>query len=155
MQVFIIIILAAHCLYNSEYGNVKYVKLGVNDRLYNGSKVVITTVNHMFEHPKGDLSSSHNDIALLKLQESVKIDEFILPICLPTRPFYDTKAIVTGFGETGKGKLSNKLMKVVLERFDHTNCKGIFERNYNEDTMLCYGHHTQRKDSCAVSVNLR
>ena len=133
------------------YENVKYVKLGINDRSYDGDKVVLTTISQTYKHPRGEISSSHNDIALLKLQDTVKINEFILPICMPTRPYYNERGIVTGFGETGRGVLSQKLMKVVLERFDHQNCKGNFEGNYNEDTMLCYGHHKQRKDSCTVS----
>ncbi|XP_070509424.1 venom protease-like [Chironomus tepperi] len=142
------VLTAAHCLSLSNFVPVKYVKLGVNDRQHDTDKTILSIVSQTFKPPRGDYSSSHSDIALLKLQEPVKLSEFILPICMPTRPFYDNKGIVSGFGENGKGILTQRLMKVVLEKFDHKNCKGSFEKNYNEDTMLCYGHHTQRKDSC-------
>ena len=145
------LILAAHCINSPDYGAVKYVKLGIHDRAHDGDKSVLSIVDQRYKHPRGDLSTLHNDIGLIKLQESVTLSEFILPACLPTRPFYNDKATVTGFGETGKGVQSQKLMKVVLERFDHENCKNIYEGNYNEDTMLCYGHHKQRMDACNVS----
>jgi len=82
---------------------------------------------------------------------SVKIDEHIWPACLPTRPYYDTKAIVTGFGKTGRGILSQELLKVVVDKFDHQTCKDMYEERYNETTMLCYGHSTE--NSCIVSLD--
>jgi len=73
---------------------------------------------------------------------------------LPTRPYYDEKAIVTGFGKTGTGILSQKLMKVVIEKFDHQECKDAYEEKYNGSTMLCYGHKTLSRDSCGVGINI-
>lgn len=113
---------------------------------------MVSTITETFRHSKDSLSSIHNDIALLKLQEAIKIDEFILPACLPTKPYNDATAMVTGFGDNGRGTLTQNLMKVVIEKFDHETCKNIYEEKYNETTMLCYGHHTERKDSCQVSA---
>ena len=72
---------------------------------------------------------------------------------MPARPYYDAKAIVTGFRDTGTGNLSQKLMKVIVDKFNHQACIDQFAEKYNESTMLCYGHHTERKDTCIVSLD--
>ena len=58
---------------------------------------------------------------------------------------------MTGFGDTGRGVLSGKLLKVVLEKFSQPECNDMNNGTFNEATMLCYGHRTERKDSCTVS----
>ncbi|KAL7042197.1 hypothetical protein ACKWTF_001058 [Chironomus riparius] len=147
------VLTAAHCINLDQLGVIKYVKLGMHDLGFDGNKTVLHTVEKTFRHPRGDFSTSHIDIALLRLQSSVKMNEFVFAACLPTRPFYNDNAIVTGFGHTGKGVQSQKLLKVGIERFDQQICKDIYERRYNQETMLCYGHQTESKDACAVSLN--
>jgi len=116
------------------------------------NKTVVSTVKDIFRYSNKKSTSYFNDIALLELQESIKIDEFIFPICLPTKPLHNAEAVVTGFGETGTGILSQKLIKVEIQKFDHQTCKDAYEEKYNDTTMLCYGHRTERKDSCGVSL---
>ena len=92
------------------------------------------------------------DLALLKLAEEVTINEFILPICLPTKQHENEKGIVTGFGVTEVGKVAQNLMKVTLERFSHSECQELWSnKTIDSQAMVCYGHHTEEKDSCRVS----
>jgi len=92
------------------------------------------------------------DLALLKLAEEVPLSEYILPICLPTKQLESEKGIVTGFGITEDGILAQNLLKVTLERFSHSECQELWRnKTIDRDAMVCYGHHTEEKDSCRVS----
>ncbi|KAL7042185.1 hypothetical protein ACKWTF_001054 [Chironomus riparius] len=144
------VLTATQCIDLIEYGAIKFVKLGVLDRLNDGAKSLFLLVKQTFKHSKGKWSSLHNDIALLKLQWSINFDENILPACLPTRPYYDTKAIETGFGENGidYDTSSQKLLKDEVRKFNQQICKDLYDEKFNESTMLCYGHNADRKDFC-------
>lgn len=50
-------------------------------------------IPHPLYNPKNP--SKHHDIAILKLNETVKYSDFIQPICLPTKEF--NKGLVPGF----------------------------------------------------------
>lgn len=92
------------------------------------------------------------DLALLKLAEEVTINEFLLPICLPTKQHENEKGIVTGFGVTEDGNVAKNLMKVTLERFSYDECQELWKnKTIDSHAMVCYGHHTEEKDSCRVS----
>ncbi|KAL7042188.1 hypothetical protein ACKWTF_001055 [Chironomus riparius] len=146
------VLTAARCISSIEYGAVKFVKLGVFDLLNHADKSVTFTVKQTFKHSKDRMSALQNDIALLKLQGSVKGNDNIWPVCLPTRPYYDTKAIKTGFGETGSGGSSQNLLKDIVTKFDQEFCKESYEDHFNETTMLCYGHQSGVRNVCVTDV---
>lgn len=138
---------------------MKKVKLGMRnkDEEHDNRRVFVYNVKEKFEHPNYNDQTFNEDIALLKLDGTVPINEHILPICLPTTQHEDFKAIATGFGRLqSQGKQSDTLMKVNLERFTHTECKASYPEDGNvkiiEDTMICYGHHKERKDICKVRM---
>jgi hypothetical protein len=138
---------------------VKKVKLGMRnlDQEHDNRGVFIYNIKEKVAHPNYNADTSNEDIALLKLDGTVPINEHILPICLPTQQHEDFKAIVTGFGRTKTaGPQSKFLMKVTLEKFTHDECKQAFPEDGNiqvdKDTMLCYGHHKERKDACRVRI---
>lgn len=145
---------AAHCLYPRSFGAVKFVKLGMNYRNEQSGKIYIFGVDKIFQHPNYSARNFIEDIGLLRLNGSVTFSEFILPICLPTKQHDSGRAVVSGFGRTGYGQSSSeKLLKVTLEKFTADECQQAFGKAINVDngTMLCYGHHTENKDSCSVS----
>ncbi|XP_070509420.1 trypsin-1-like isoform X2 [Chironomus tepperi] len=139
------VLTAGRCISSIEYGAVKFVKLGAHN-LNDGSKSMILTVKQTFKHSKDRISALQNDIALLKLQGPVRSNGNIWPICLPTRPYYDTRAIRTGFGEIP----SQNLLKDVVSKFDQQVCKDSYGDRFNETTMLCYGHQTERTSNCII-----
>ncbi|XP_070509415.1 venom protease-like [Chironomus tepperi] len=148
------VLTAAHCLYKQRYGHVKKVKLGMNrrDQNHDNRKVFVLNVKETFKHPNYNEQTFNEDIALLKLNGIVPIDKHVLPICMPTKEHDNYKALATGFGATKTQTQSDALLKVVLERFDHSDCKEAWPEDgivqIDEETMLCFGHHTQRKDTC-------
>lgn len=145
------ILTAAHCLSARGYGPVKFVKFGMKSRFQNDSNTLIYKVKEIFEHPAYDRINKINDIGILKLDGSVKLNERILPICLPQNMLTPDRDVVTGFGKTEYDELaSNVLLKATLERFTHEECKRSFENliTITNDSMICYGHFTVRRDSC-------
>lgn len=145
------VLTAAHCLTPRGYGAVKFVKLGINNRAQNDSNTRIFNVQEIFAHPDYDQRKLKNDIGLLKLDSFVPLSERILPICLPNKLYTPEKAVASGFGRTGFGESASvDMLKVTLERFTLEECQRSFARAVvvTNDSMICYGHHTERKDSC-------
>lgn len=111
-------------------------------------------------HPNYNSLEKNNDIALLKLDQSITFNENIYPVCLPVEQKESPAAIASGFGRTDNefDKFhSDDLLKVSLQKFTHEECqdKHDGENTINKDTMLCYGHRTQGKDSCEVNCLLK
>lgn len=119
----------------------------------NNTLVRVYSISEKHKHENYDRKTNLNDIALLKLRETVKFNEQIYPICLPTKQ-YESNAIATGFGKTGGVDApSEHLLKVALQHFNFTVCGGIFnvknERVFRNN-MICYGHRKDNKDACKV-----
>lgn len=145
------VLTAAHCLYPPGFGAVKFVKLGMNSRTQNDSKTYTKNVKEIFQHPEYDSKKVYNDIGLVKLDTVIPLSERILPICLPHKAFTPERAVASGFGKTGPTEsASTELLKVTLERFSLEECQKPFGKSITitNDSMLCYGHHTEHKDSC-------
>ncbi|XP_070509425.1 venom protease-like [Chironomus tepperi] len=139
------ILTAAHCTKN----NLTFVKVGMLSRLEDNANTAIYRISSIFVHPNYKSLIDNEDIALVRLQKNIKFNEHIYPICLPTKQDDHWKAIVTGFGNLGNGMYSDKLMKVVVEKFDHDECKQLYEpKSIFQDTMLCYGDKRKSRDSC-------
>lgn len=145
------VLTAAHCLTPKGYGSVKFVKLGTNSRTQNQTRAVTLNVKEIFQHPSYDAKKLTNDIGVLKLDALVPLSEYILPICLPQKFHRSERAVASGFGKTGFGQAQSRdLLKVTLERFTQEECQKPFGNlvTITNDSMICFGHHTEQKDSC-------
>lgn len=126
------------------------------DRGQNDTDVYTYNVVEKIVHPQYNRITYKNDIAIIKLDKLVKFSEYIYPICLPTIQHDEPKAIVTGFGTTGRDHTqSDKLLKVVLEKFSQKECQEkIKTKKIDSLTMMCYGERLERKDACRVRLVL-
>lgn len=143
------IFLAAHCAPHAIF-----VKIGIISLSQSNDQKIYKIIDKIV-HPSYDKTLTNNDIALLKLNQIVEFNENVHPICLPTKQYDELKAIVTGFGKTSYYEgISDKLLKVTVEKFSTSKCQEDYdERLIDESTMLCYGHHSEMKDSCEVSCD--
>jgi hypothetical protein len=123
-------------------------------RLQNNEHTATYGVAEIFQHPEYKPRTFNNDIALLRINGMISFSNKIYPVCLPTKQHVDPEVTVTGFGKTGLDHTqSDNLLKVGLESFSFDDCQRLYrEHQLNESTMVCYGHHTQRKDACKVSL---
>lgn len=112
---------------------MKYVRLGefditndtdciqeLNGQLACTDPPVDYAVEKIIPHPLYNPTnpSKHHDIAILKLNDTVKYSDFIQPICLPTKEF--NKGLVPGYpqmvcgwGKTDLCKSFNNLLSIV------------------------------------------
>lgn len=109
-------------------------------------------------HPEYNRSNEetyrYNDIALIKLNKTVKFNPYIRPACLSNIPEIPTKFVATGWGKTEfSGSNSNTLLKVQLERFELDECNKIFANQAGLsmgilDTQICAGSRNDTRDTC-------
>lgn len=144
------VLTAAHCT-NNLYGRVKFVQLG--DIKLDGPDSKIFFVNNIYVPPTYNISLYYNDIALLKLNSIVFFSSKMFPAYLTTHMDYTSyKVSAVGWGRTESDEPSEILQTVDLEYFP--NCSKIIKRNrllpagIHEESQLCYGHRTTRKDTC-------
>lgn len=126
--------------HTSEYDNAKPKNYHISERIL---------------HPNYN-RTRYNDIALLKLNESVAFNPHIRPICLPVTSDVPKKGIATGWGATDwAGEFSTTLLKVTLETYSQTECNTTYMATRDRklpngivNTQLCAGSRIEAKDTC-------
>ncbi|XP_017479451.1 PREDICTED: serine protease easter-like [Rhagoletis zephyria] len=108
-------------------------------------------------HPQYDPHSINqiNDIALLRLKETVTFTDFVRPICLPvnsnlrTATFDDIIMDVAGWGKTESKSSSNVKLKAELTGVSLEKCRHVYRPQsiLLESTQMCAGGK-QGVDSC-------
>ncbi|KAJ8392901.1 hypothetical protein AAFF_G00071050 [Aldrovandia affinis] len=163
------VLTAAHNLVTEKTNNlipVEEVKLYVGgidvENLIRDSPLSIASLH---PHPQYDSSSSMNynhDIALIKLQQPLTFNHFVMPLCVPADDVKYTTGLtglVSGFGVTETGGISNKLKYLRLPLVDQDVCrmsinhqkqKSVFKDQIPSLTnnMFCAGFPEGIKDTC-------
>ncbi|XP_073818447.1 serine protease grass-like isoform X2 [Musca autumnalis] len=157
------VLTAAHCI-NRNY-QIVAVRLGeydisqLEDCMKKGPitrcnpPVEDVGVENIIIHPEYSKRYRINDIALIKLNQTVTFKEHIKPICLPNdlsyaQPQPDTDLIISGWGLTEHGYTSNVLLKAQIQQFPISKCNADYSRQYNEKQCLCAGDEEFGRDTC-------
>ncbi|CAN7992754.1 unnamed protein product, partial [Ixodes hexagonus] len=145
---------AAHCLregekeaYRKKSKDEFKLRLGLTHR-NNGSKQQEVFIREIIRHEGYNVTTHQNDIALLRLNQSISYNEFARPICLPPSqdrlserlPFYraNQTAFVIGWGaQRAKGKSMEKLQQLKLHIRAQESCRQDFRRRTYDDSMMC------------------
>ncbi|CRK92188.1 CLUMA_CG005748, isoform A [Clunio marinus] len=150
------ILSAAHCSSTSK-GVAKFAKLGNIKRYQNTSNSWTYIIEKRILNPNYSSRVAEDDIVLFKLNEVVKLNRFVIPICLPTTDVLTTrKAIASGWGREGfASDVSEVLMKVIIEYFSQETCNRIYsddskltQNGINFDKMICAGSTNKTGDTC-------
>ncbi|XP_035773782.1 serine protease 7-like [Anopheles albimanus] len=110
-------------------------------------------IEMILPHPQYNEQSNANDIALVRLDQTIAFSDFVQPICLPTPDFRSSLTnetlSVAGFGRTLKGKRSAIKQKVAIKVYDHDRCRKLFATKMAVITtnQICAGGEFA-KDSC-------
>jgi len=143
------ILTAAHCVANSgrSYDVVSESALKVTVGAHNiglGSEPgrVDMTVSRVIVHSQYNLQgNTEQDIALLKLTESITFTDTVQPICLPTSDISTSgsqQCSVTGWGETASGNTAKILRVAPIPILSDEQCR-IFWNSQYTDTHVCAG----------------
>lgn len=114
-------------------------------------------IEEIIAHESYDPSDGHqqNDIALLRLSQDIKFNDFVKPICLPytkelrSNSFNDYTMEVAGWGKTETRSSSDVKLKVRVPVIENQSCNNIYKRAGRAitDKQLCAGG-LQGEDSC-------
>lgn len=110
------VVTAAHCVRRSP---PDVVRIGVHDLLHQQAQSE-HTIAAITVHPGYKSSRAYNDIALVRLAESVRVSRTVRPACLwQTTADPSTSVLATGFGltEFGEYRLRNRIGSVGIQKF--------------------------------------
>ncbi|XP_072395725.1 phenoloxidase-activating factor 1-like [Diabrotica undecimpunctata] len=151
------VLTAAHCVTGEVevvVGKVTFVKLGAHDKTkeitctedgYCNEKAVIAVIESLSFHEDYDANNkiSSNDIAIIKLNQTVEYTDFIRPICLPDSDKEikrNDQLQMAGWGLTEHGETNVKI-KVELSLRTRDECMSAYRSvGLNlSDSQICAG----------------
>ncbi|KAM8964878.1 coagulation factor IX [Sarcophilus harrisii] len=146
------VITAAHCI---EPDNEITVVAGEHDtETKEGTeqtrRVIRVIPHHTYNASKNMYS---NDIALLELEEPLKLNEYVTPICVADRKYTNlflklAKGTVSGWGKVfHKGRPASILQFLRVPFVDRATCLRSTTVTI-ENNMFCAGYSQGGKDSC-------
>ena len=120
---------AAHCL-SGVHASQIFVILGETNILHKSGHEVIREVQAIYSHPDYAIAARYDyDVALLRLNGSVKFTHYIQPACLPhLNPKLPAgmNCTVTGFGRTTeRGSKSQRLKQAKVPLVSQSQCKKV------------------------------
>ncbi|VVC37366.1 Hypothetical protein CINCED_3A008244 [Cinara cedri] len=152
------VLTAAHCI-EPTLVIVRLGDLDLNPSMNDGAEPISVAIEQITQHEhysKNDITN--NDIALLKLTNSISFSKFIQPICLPIMPEIRSKMLVNlvpfvaGWGVTSyRGPISTALLEVQVPILDISECKKAFSKHgvlVDDHKVICAGELGGGKDSC-------
>ena len=152
------ILTSAHC-WTDEFGNVFVpnvlddVVLGAYDFLNPNGNEQVFGVAEVHIHPGYDYFTFENDLALLKLDSSATINDYVQTIPMvgasPGNLNY-TPATITGWGDyyyQQPSNYNNVVREAQIEILPNTSCSN-YGSFFNPESMLCGGLPDYSKDAC-------
>ncbi|KAK2820323.1 hypothetical protein Q5P01_023282 [Channa striata] len=144
---------AAHCFLSSDPEGWTAV-LGRQNQEGSILHETSSSVAEIILHPKFNISSNDNDIALLRLSSPVTFTDFIRPVCLAAKGsvFYSgTTSWVTGWGNIEEGEplpSPQALQEVEVPVVANKKCNCLYGGSTVTENMICAGVLAGGKDSC-------
>ncbi|XP_064477371.1 mannan-binding lectin serine protease 2-like [Ornithodoros turicata] len=150
------VLTAAHCFttYDIPIKHVE-VRLGKHDQYIVETEQFVTWINELHLHPKFNSSRTgakfDNDIALVRLGDSVDVTDYIIPVCLGkdvdlSREYFNEtvsrQGTVIGWGQlTESGERPRYLKEIRLPIVDEKTCQGaIKDKIWVTPNMFCAGY---------------
>ncbi|XP_068963494.1 brain-specific serine protease 4-like [Petaurus breviceps papuanus] len=153
------VVTAAHCFKDSVEPSQFSVLLGAWQLGNPGYRAIRVGMAWVLPHPKYIWKESNRgDIALVRLDHSIKFSERILPICLPdstVKLLPGTSCWIAGWGSIGDGVLlpyPQTLQKLKVPIISSETCSRLYWQGVGQGVitsdMLCAGYLEGKKDAC-------
>lgn len=142
------VLTAAHCVYGSSEDRI-VVRMGAHRITDIGEEI---EVEKKFEHEDYNPNNFQNDIALLKLKNSVTIGPDARPVCLPDENqllMPDKKCYITGWGTLKSGgEQPDYLQEASVPIVSEAKCKRAYGDSNIHESMICAGLDIGGIDAC-------
>ncbi|CAH2315124.1 coagulation factor IX [Pelobates cultripes] len=147
------IVTAAHCF--NIPGKFLVVAGEHNTEIKEGTEQYMK-VKQIIPHPTYNATKSKfiNDIALLELEQPLKFNDYVRPICIGSKDFTDDLlksqyvSVVTGWGDVRfEGGQAIILQKLTVPYIDRAICKRSSRYSIHMN-MFCAGYSDQSGDAC-------
>eukprot|EP00795_Rhopilema_esculentum_P012904 gene12904-3657_t len=145
------VLTAAHCFVNGKVASLYKVRLGDhNIKIQDGYEQEIN-ISKIIIHPKYNMTTYDNDIALVQLERKAVINEFVNTLCLPNQaPSAGTRCLVAGWGATVEhGRASDLLMEAEVPIINTEICshRDVYGSKITNN-MICAGFPQGGIDTC-------
>lgn len=107
------LITAAHCVYGFRRERIT-VRLLEHNRKLSSAQKIDRRILEILTHPKYNVRTFDNDIAILKIDRPVELTDVLHPVCLPIpgKSFKGELAVVTGWGARKVGGPTSETLQV-------------------------------------------
>ncbi|XP_059486148.1 cationic trypsin-3-like isoform X2 [Neocloeon triangulifer] len=141
------VLTAAHCVRKTLF-----VRIGDHKLIKSSGDVEVKVVESLV-HPKYDVDTVDNDIALLRLRDTGGTSAQQVA-CLPSanqRPPKDRLCTIIGWGKKRPTDFEGTKILHQTEVFvmPEGRCRQVYENYHITENMFCAGHPSQVRDSCA------
>ncbi|XP_038658270.1 LOW QUALITY PROTEIN: coagulation factor VII-like [Scyliorhinus canicula] len=147
------VVTAAHCVYGKNMEDFEIVA-GEHQLKQEEFTEQRRNVSRMILHENYNTRTIDNDIALLKFDAPIVLDDYAVPVCLPKRRFalrelsHIRYSIVSGWGRRLEGGIvAPKLQKLRVPLVQTSECRRTTD-NIITENMFCAGYNKEMKDSC-------
>ncbi|XP_078088504.1 coagulation factor VII-like [Mustelus asterias] len=147
------VVTAAHCVYGKNMEDIQLVA-GEHKLTKEEFTEQRRNVSRMIIHKNYNKITIDNDIALLKLDVPVVLDDYAVPVCLPEPSFVLRQlrqirfSTVSGWGRRLEdGIVASTLQKLQVPRVRTSVCRQTTD-NIITENMFCAGYLTEMRDSC-------
>ncbi|XP_032888855.1 coagulation factor VII-like [Amblyraja radiata] len=144
---------AAHCTHNTTMEDLQVV---AGDHVLNEDENTEQkrNVSELIQHENYNPITINNDIAMLKLDVPITLDDYVVPICLPEPDFvmrelrHIKHSTVSGWGMQWDFGLKTKTLRTLqVPMVWPSECRQSSKFNIT-DNMFCAGYREALKDTC-------
>ncbi|XP_062552028.1 uncharacterized protein LOC134217285 isoform X2 [Armigeres subalbatus] len=150
------VLTAAHCVVDSRNAPPDVVRFGdldifstIGDEFAQQLKIV-----EIIRHPSHRFASHYHDVALLRLEKGVRINEAVIPACLWLNTEVPFKRIhATGWGNVGfVGNQSPVLLKMELDPISYEECSKVYNNGDSGGPLQVKLMHNMRQTPFIIGV---
>ncbi|XP_069046320.1 enteropeptidase-like [Lepisosteus oculatus] len=148
------VVTAGHCVYGRNIHFTEWEALiGLHTQLNLSSpNTVIRRIDRIVMNPQYNKRTKDGDIAMMHLDLSIKLTDYIQPICLPEKEHEfpaGTVCVIAGWGrEEEQGPVANILQEAFLPLVTNKECQQLMPEYNITQRMLCAGYDEGGVDTC-------